>query len=101
MFDRGTPPEPMILVRRFLPAGTTLHYDQVPLEDFLACLTQYETDVRTGFLPPARNLKGGTLPVRLERRARGREGHWPLYLLQETDALSQQTESFSCTLRAE
>jgi hypothetical protein len=76
-----------------VPAGTTLRYDKVPLEDFLACLGQHEQDVRVGFLPPQSSLK----EVLLEARAKvSGEEALPLafYLLQETDALSQRTEIF-------
>jgi len=77
-----------------LPAGTTLRYDQVPLEDFLACLIQYETDVRTGFLPPARNLKEARFQADWNAGPEGAKVPLALYLLQETDALSQRAESF-------
>jgi hypothetical protein len=80
--------------RRLLPVGTTLRYDQVPLEDFLICLMQYETDVRTGFLPPARNLKEARFQSDWNAGPEGASLPLALYLLQETDALSQQAESF-------
>lgn len=77
-----------------MPAGTTLRYDQVPLEDFLVCLMQYETDVRTGFLPPVRNLKEARFQTDWNAGPEGSKVSLALYLLQETDALSQQAESF-------
>ena len=69
----------------------TLRFDDVPLEDFLASLSQHEQDVRLGYLPRAVNLK----EVRFTGRLGGPEGPAVrLFLLQETEALSQVTETF-------
>lgn len=77
-----------------MPAGTTLRFDQVPLEDFLICLMQYEVDVRTGFLPPAKNLKESRFESSWSALSADERVPLSLYLLQETDALSRRTESF-------
>jgi len=77
-----------------LPAGTTLRYDRVPIEDFLTCLMRYEVDVRTGVLPPARNLKEARFEASWNALPSGTKAPLALYLLQETDALSQRIESF-------
>lgn len=77
-----------------MPAGTTLRFDQIPLEDFLICLMQYEVDVRSGFLPPARNLKEARVQSSWSALPAGARLPLALYLLQETDALSQRVESF-------
>jgi hypothetical protein len=59
----------------------------------MACLMQHETDVRLGYLPPAANLK----EARLEANWRVPGGGFcplSLYLVQETEALSQKVEVF-------
>jgi hypothetical protein len=75
-----------------MASGAALRYDRVPLDDFLACLMRHDQDVRPGYLPPAAHLK----EVRLETACR--VGSEPfaltLYLLQETEALSQTVEVF-------
>jgi hypothetical protein len=64
------------------------------MDDFLACLMQYERDVRPGYLPPVRNLKEARLQA-LWCPPDGREdATLSIYVLQETDALTQKVESF-------
>ena len=77
-----------------MPAGTTLRYDKVPLEDFLACLGQHEQDVRVGFLPPPASLKEVLLEARSRAAGEPADLSVAFYLLQETEALSQKTELF-------
>jgi hypothetical protein len=77
-----------------VPAGTTLRFDQVPLEDFLACLMQYERDVRPGYLPPVRNLKEAKLQTLWRPPGAREDATLSIYLLQETDALTQKVETF-------
>lgn len=67
-----------------------VRFDEVPLEDFLLALARHEQDVRTGFLPRAGHLKEACFQGRL-----GDPGvPVRLFLLQETEALSQVTETF-------
>lgn len=77
-----------------MPSGTTLRFDKVPLEDFLACLGQHEQDVRVGFLPPPASLKEVLLEARAKAAGEGADFPVAFYLLQETEALSQKTEVF-------
>ncbi len=77
-----------------MPSGSTLRFDQVPLEDFLACLMQYEADVRSGFLPANRALKEALLRAGWKPGFFGEEIPVSIYLLQEIDALSQKVEMF-------
>ncbi len=77
-----------------MPSGTTLRFDHVPLEDFLACLKLHETDVRSGYLPPARALKEARFQAVWEPSAGEPPASLSLFLLQETDALSQRSEAF-------
>jgi hypothetical protein len=77
-----------------VPAGTTLRFDQVPLEDFLACLMQHERDVRPGYLPPVRNLKEARLQTLWRPAGYRDDATLSIYLLQETDALTQKVETF-------
>lgn len=71
--------------------SAVLRFDDVPLEDFLLALARHEQDVRPGFLPRAGHLKEACFSGRI-----GGPAGVPvrLYLLQETEALSQVTETF-------
>lgn len=77
-----------------MPAGTTLRFEQVPLEDFLTCLLQYERDVRPGYLPPVRNLKEAKLQTQWRPPNHREDVTLNLYVLQETDALTQKVETY-------
>jgi hypothetical protein len=77
-----------------VPAGSTLRFDHVPLEDFLACLMQHERDVRPGYLPPVRNLKEARLQTLWRPSGAREDGTLSIYLLQETDAITQKVETF-------
>ena len=77
-----------------MAVGSTLRYEQVPLEDFLACLIRHEQDVRLGFLPPAGNLKELRIESLYGPPSSESSFRFTLYLLQETEALSQQLEVF-------
>jgi len=78
-----------------MPTGATLRIDECPIEDFLTSLDQHEKDVRPGYLPRPVFLK----EVKLEGlwsppELQGEEERLTVYLLQETDAISQRTEAF-------
>ncbi len=73
--------------------ASVLRYDDLPLDDFLVCLLQHEKDGRAGYLPAPANLKEVRFSV---KRPAPPAGHGPLnlFLLQETDAISQIAEGF-------
>ena len=77
-----------------MPVGTTLRYDEVPLEDFLLALRQHEHDVRVGHLPPQQQLKEVRLEARWTPPGATEASPLTVYLLQERDALSEQVEVF-------
>ncbi len=73
--------------------ASVLRYDELPLDDFLVSLMQHEKDVRVGYLPAQANLKEARFSTKMPAPPAG-PGPINLYLLQETDALSQATEEF-------
>lgn len=77
-----------------MAAGSTLRFDAVPIEDFLACLDTYEKDVRTGFLPRPAFLREVKFEGEWSPRESGYSGRLNLYFLQETDPLTERTETF-------
>ncbi len=77
-----------------MPVGTTLRYDEVPLDDFLLALRQHERDVRLGHLPPQQQLKEVRLEMRWTPFSATEPSPLTIYLLQERDALSEQVEVF-------
>ena len=77
-----------------MPLGSTLRFDRVPLDIFLPVLDEHERDVRQGFLPRASSLKEVMVEGRWTPPEGGFEGPLSVYLLQETDALSQRSEAF-------
>lgn len=78
-----------------MAAGSTLRFDDVPIEDFLACLDAYEKDVRTGYLPRTTFLRDAKLAGAWTPREGGFSGHLDLYFLQEVEALTERTEAFA------
>ena len=83
-----------------MPVGTTVRYDSVPLEDFLACLSRYEVDVRQGYLPRQEHLKEAMIEAEWSARTNVRPSRLAVYLLHEREALSDRVETF-VVLRAE
>jgi hypothetical protein len=77
-----------------MAAGSTLRFDGVPIEDFLACLDAYEKDVRTGYLPRPAFLHEAKLDGAWSPREGGFSGHLDIFFLQETDPLTQRSEAF-------
>lgn len=83
-----------------MPIGTTLRYDTIPVEDFLAGLAQHERDGKGRFLPRQENLKEAFFRGRGPCTAAAEGFPMTLFVLQEEDALSGRTEVF-CLLHSE
>lgn len=77
-----------------MPPGTTVRYESVPLEDFLACLRHYENDVRQGYLPRPEHLKEAMIQASWKPRTNAAAYRLTLYLLHEKEALSDRVETF-------
>lgn len=77
-----------------MSAGTTLRYDGLPLEDFLTCLVQQQREPQVESLPAAAHLKEARLEAVWRYDVNGPEVPLALYLLQERDALTENTEAF-------
>ena len=73
--------------------ASVLRFDELPLDDFLVSLMQHEKDVRVGYLPAQPNLKEVRFSAKMSAPPNG-PGPINLFILQETDALSQATEEF-------
>jgi hypothetical protein len=80
-----------------LAEGSTLRIDNLPLEDFFTILAQYDRDVRTGFLPKPSFLKEVKLECLWQGDDLGSPAHIALYCLEETDPISDVTETFIIT----
>jgi len=77
-----------------VPVGTTVRYDSVPLEDFLACLRHFEDDVRQGYLPRPEHLKEAMIQASWSPRTNAAACPLALYILHEKEALSDRVETF-------
>jgi len=77
-----------------LSEGTTLRIDNLPLEDFFTILNQHDRDVRIGYLPKHSFLKEVKLECLWQGDGLGAPVHLTLYCMEETDPLSEVTETF-------
>jgi hypothetical protein len=77
-----------------VPIDNVLRYDDVPLEDFMACLYQYDQRMDAGYLPPPGHLSEVKLTGRWSPGSGDSEAPLSIYLLQEVDAISEMTETF-------
>jgi hypothetical protein len=77
-----------------LADGSTLRIDNLPLEDFFTILSQHEKDVRIGYLPKPSFLKELKLECLWQGEGLNSPVHVTLYCMEETDPLSEITETF-------
>lgn len=74
--------------------GSTLRIDNLPLDDFLIILNQYERDVRTGYLPKHSFLKEFKLECLWAGEGMASPVHFAVYCLEELETLSDILETF-------
>lgn len=74
--------------------GSTLRIDNLPLDDFLVILNQYERDIRTGYLPKQSFLKEFKLECLWAGEGLSFPVHLALYCLEELETLSDILETF-------
>lgn len=74
--------------------GATLRIDNFPLDDFLTILTQYEKDVRSGFLPKQAFLREAKLEFLWQKEGLETPINVAFYLLDELETLSDILETF-------
>jgi hypothetical protein len=77
-----------------LSEGSTLRIDNLPLEDFFTILNQHEKDVRIGYLPKPSFLTEVKLECLWQGEGLSSPVHIALYSMEETDPLSEVTETF-------
>lgn len=74
--------------------GSTLRIDNLPVEDFLTILNQYEKDVRKGYLPKQSFLKEAKLEALWMADELSSPIKIAIYLLEELETLSDILETF-------